>query len=96
VFDHGWYRELPDAAAIKLPLLDEDALYRAMHDLALSPQKRQQMGHAAAQHIQTTHQPARVAEHIHHLLRGYLAQVGAVSSQQSAVTSYQLPVSSEQ
>lgn len=75
VFDHGWYSELPDAAAIKLPLLDEEALYQAMRSLTLSPQKRRQMGNAAAQHIQTYHQPAAVAEHIHTLLQTYLTQL---------------------
>lgn len=75
VFDHGWYSELPDAAALKLPPLDGDAVYQAMRDLALAPQKRQQMGDAAAQHIQTYHQPATVAAQIAHLLQTYLIQL---------------------
>lgn len=75
VFDHGWYRELPDAAAIKLPPLDEEAVYQAMRDLTLSPQKRQQMGDAAARHIQTHHQPTTVAAQITRLLQTYLTQL---------------------
>jgi glycosyltransferase involved in cell wall biosynthesis len=75
VFDHGWYSELPDAAALKLPSLDEEALYQAMLTLAQSAAQRQQMGYAAAHHIQTYHQPATVAAAIQHHLTDLLASL---------------------
>ncbi len=75
VFDHGWYSELPDAAAIKLPPLDEEALYQAMLRLTQSANMRQEMGNAAASHIQTLHQPAVVAGKIYELLTDYLHNV---------------------
>ena len=75
VFDHGWYSELPDAAALKLPPLDEEALYQAMLQLTTSASMRETMGHAAAHHIQTTHQPDVVAQEIHRLLADYLHNV---------------------
>ncbi len=72
VFNHGWYHELPDAAALKIPPLDEEALYQAMRSLAQSPEMRQTMGGAAAYHIQRYHHPSQVAEqlttHLHEWL----------------------------
>jgi glycosyltransferase involved in cell wall biosynthesis len=64
VFDHGWYKELPDAAAFKLPPLNEEALYQTMRTLAQSAELRHTMGDAAAHYIQQYHQPAQVAERI--------------------------------
>ena len=75
VFDHGWYSELPDAAALKLPPMDEEALYQAMLNLAQSAAQRQQMGNAATHHIQTHHRPATVAAAIHHHLTDLLASL---------------------
>lgn len=75
VFDHGWYSELPDAAAIKLPPLDEEALYQTMLRLTESVNMREEMGNAAAHYIQTHHRPAVVAGEIYRLLTDYLHNV---------------------
>lgn len=75
VFDHGWYSELPDAAALKLPPMDEEALYQAMLALTQSVELRQKIGNAAAHHIQTYHQPPTVAAALYHHLTDLLASL---------------------
>jgi glycosyltransferase involved in cell wall biosynthesis len=62
VFDHGWYSELPDSTCIKVPPLDENALFTAMSQLAQQPQKRQHLGGAGQQYIEREHHPDHVAK----------------------------------
>ncbi len=61
VFDHGWYSELPDDAALKVPPGDEAALREAMARLAASPELRQAMGAAGLRYVQRHCRPAHVA-----------------------------------
>lgn len=62
LFEQGWYAELPDHACIKLPVTDEDALARALQQLAEEPSIRQKIGQSAYAYIEQTHQPAHVAQ----------------------------------
>ncbi len=62
VFDHGWYGELPDDAAIKVPPLDEEALLLALLELAGDPARRAALGAAAAEYVAKRCDPAAVAE----------------------------------
>lgn len=61
VFDHGWYAEIPDAAAVKTPPLDEEALLAALLALARSPERRAALGAAAARYVAEVCAPAAVA-----------------------------------
>ncbi|CUS04939.2 protein of unknown function [Candidatus Promineifilum breve] len=61
VYDHGWYAELPDAVALKVPPGDEDALFAAMERLAASAALRRALGEAGEAYIQAHHQPQQVA-----------------------------------
>jgi glycosyltransferase involved in cell wall biosynthesis len=62
VFDHGWYREIPDEAALKTAPLDEEMLLAAMLRLAGSPQLREQMGRVGKCYTRERSHPAAVAE----------------------------------
>ena len=62
VFDQGWYREIPDSAAIKTILLDEEMLLSAMTRLAQSPQLRKQMGQAGQRYTRENCHPAAIAD----------------------------------
>ena len=62
VFDHGWYGELPDEAAVKVPPLDEGALLAALLELAGDPARRAALGAAAAQYVAEQCAPAVVAD----------------------------------
>lgn len=62
VFDHGWYREIPAAACLQVPPLDEEALLAAMGQLAKSAAQRQEMGRAARHYVITECHPASVAQ----------------------------------
>jgi glycosyltransferase involved in cell wall biosynthesis len=62
VFDQGWYREIPDEAAIKTAPLDEEMLLAAMLRLARSPQLREEMGQAGQRYTREVCHPAAVAE----------------------------------
>jgi glycosyltransferase involved in cell wall biosynthesis len=62
VFDHGWYREIPDEATIKTEPLDEEMLVTAMLRLAGSSQLREQMGRAGQRYTREVCHPAAVAE----------------------------------
>jgi len=61
VFDHGWYSEIPDVAALKVPLMAEDKLATAVTQLAESTSLRQKMGKAGQQYIQATCVPEIVS-----------------------------------
>ena len=62
VFDHGWYGELPDEAAVKVPPLDEEALLVALLELARDPARRAALGAAAADTVAAQCAPAAVAD----------------------------------
>ena len=62
VFDHGWYAELPDDAAIKIPPLDEAALLAALLELARSPGWRAALGAAAARYVAAECAPEIIAD----------------------------------
>lgn len=61
VYDHGWYSELPDEAALKVPPGDEIALQAAMERLAQSAELRRSMGRAGYQYVREHCTPAHVA-----------------------------------
>ena len=61
VFDHGWYGELPDDAAVKVPPLDESALLAALLELAGDAARRAALGAAAARTVAERCAPAAVA-----------------------------------
>ncbi len=73
VFDHGWYRELPDETAIKVAAMDEDALLGAMLQLAQSSELRLQMGEAGLSFTGSVCHPAKAAEAYASGLRSILA-----------------------
>ena len=62
VFDHGWYGELPDDAAVKVPPLDEEGLLLALLELAGDPARRAALGAAAVGYVAAQCAPAAVAE----------------------------------
>jgi glycosyltransferase involved in cell wall biosynthesis len=61
VFDHGAYAELPETAVVKIPPLDEAALFTAMRDLAQSTERRRTLGAAGAAFAAAQHNPTAVA-----------------------------------
>jgi glycosyltransferase involved in cell wall biosynthesis len=63
VYDHGSYAELPDAAARKVPPLDQPALLATMSELAQLAVLRQEMGAAGAKFAAEYHTPAQAARH---------------------------------
>jgi glycosyltransferase involved in cell wall biosynthesis len=73
VFDHGWYSELPDTAAAKIPPGDEDALQAAMERLAGSAELRRDMGQAAWRYARHRCLPAHTADAYVDFLRQVLA-----------------------
>lgn len=60
VFDHGWYAEIPDGAALKVPPLDEEALLAGLLELAQSPARRAALGATAARYVAEACDPANV------------------------------------
>ncbi len=76
VFDHGWYSELPDDAALKVPPGDAAALGEAMTRLAASPELRRAMGAAGLRYVQQHSHPAHVARAITDFLHSVLAPRG--------------------
>lgn len=61
VYDHAWYSEIPDAAAMKVPPGDDSALQQAMESLAQSAEMRRRMGQAGQEFVLECCSPARVA-----------------------------------
>jgi hypothetical protein len=64
VSDVGWFAELPDAVAVKLPVGDGEveALADALESLARDPDRRQAMGEAGRALAEGPHDLGRVAE----------------------------------
>jgi hypothetical protein len=64
VSDVGWFAELPDEVALKVPVGDDEVEVLAGHleRLARDPELRQRMGAAARELAQREHDVARVAE----------------------------------
>ncbi len=61
VFDHGWYAEIPDGAAVKVPLMDQKALLEAIVQLADSRQLRRSIGEKARQTVKEENNPNLVS-----------------------------------
>ena len=62
VFDHGWYSELPDQVALKLPVMDDDRFLAGLHALVRDEPRRTAMSRAARDLIATQHRPEEIAE----------------------------------
>ena len=62
VFDHGWYAEIPDVAAVKVPPMDEAALLAALLELARSSGQRAALGAAAARYVAAECAPEIIAD----------------------------------
>lgn len=73
VYDHGWYAELPDDVALKVPPLRDEALLNAMRRLASDEQLRQEMGDHARAYTIAHHHPAQTA-------RAYMQAVDQILS----------------
>ena len=61
VYDHGWYAELPDDVAVKVPPQDHEALLAAMRRLAEHPEERRQRGERARAYVARQHSPEQAA-----------------------------------
>ncbi|MFN2122818.1 MAG: glycosyltransferase family 4 protein [Candidatus Promineifilaceae bacterium] len=60
--DDGWYREIPSAAAAKIPPGDESALLDVMRSIGQSEAVRQAMGNAGRQYTRKVCSPGKIAE----------------------------------
>lgn len=76
VFDHGWYSELPDEAAVKTAPGDIDALQAAMERLTASAETRRSMGAAGLAYIHRHCLPQHVARTYIDFLYHVLETVG--------------------
>jgi len=61
VYDHGWYRELPDEVVLKVPPLDQEALLAAMRRLAEHPEERRHRGERGRAYVEQEHDPDQAA-----------------------------------
>lgn len=77
VFDQGWYSELPDDAALKLPPNDLPALAQALRALAQDPARRRALGAAGGRYTRARCHPAQVAAAYADFLRARLAALQA-------------------
>lgn len=75
VYDHGWYAELPDDVAVKVPPLDDEALLAALQELAVDPARRRQLGERARAYAETVHNPRKVAGDYTKAIRRILAAI---------------------
>lgn len=79
VLDHGWYSELPNAAAVKIPPGDADALRTAMERLTGSADLRRAMGRAARDYAGRNCSPGQTADayvdFLHRVLASGVAHV---------------------
>lgn len=78
VLDHGWYSELPDDAALKVPPGDGVALRAAMEQLAASPELRRSMGASGQEYVRRNCLPPHVARAYVDFLHAVLEPVGTV------------------
>jgi glycosyltransferase involved in cell wall biosynthesis len=64
VTDVGWFSELPDEAALKIPVgpTEVDALTAGLESLAADPARREAMGRAALDHARTEHDLEHTAD----------------------------------
>ena len=76
VFDHGWYSELPEEAALKTPAGDSEALRAAMERLAASADLRRSMGAAGLEYVRRNCLPQHVAGAYHDFLHNVLERAG--------------------
>jgi glycosyltransferase involved in cell wall biosynthesis len=75
VLDHGWYRELPDDAAVKLPAApDVPGLADALRALAQDPARRAVIGRAALAYVDLAARPDAVAQAYVDFLRDLRAE----------------------
>ena len=72
VYDHGWYRELPDSAALKVPPGDVRALEQAMAVLAGSAELRRSMGRSGFEYASDHCRPPVVAAAYHAFIESVL------------------------
>jgi glycosyltransferase involved in cell wall biosynthesis len=75
VFDHGWYSELPDAVAVKVPPLDGPALDEALQSLAQDKARRRRMSQAACDYVANHCQPDDVAAAYINFIHAQLARL---------------------
>ena len=61
VYDHGWYGELPDDVALKVPPLDQEALLDAMRQLAENSEERRRRGERGRAYVAEKHDRERAA-----------------------------------
>jgi glycosyltransferase involved in cell wall biosynthesis len=80
VFDQGWYSEIPNEAALKIPPLDETALVQAMCQLGENVALRQQMGAAGQQYIRSHCTPEQVAAAYGDFIRSLLEKYAGNST----------------
>ncbi|MCO5205501.1 MAG: glycosyltransferase family 4 protein [Anaerolineae bacterium] len=64
VFDHGWYAELPNEVALRVPVLDEAELEKAMREMVNSAEKRRRMSAAARSLALSQHSARHTAERV--------------------------------
>ncbi len=76
VFDHGWYSEIPDGAAVKIPPMDKPSLIQAMLQLAQDHNQREQMGQIGYRYTQEQCHPAHVAKTYIQFCHQVLKQIG--------------------
>lgn len=76
VFDHGWYSELPEEAALKTPAGESEALRAAMERLAASADLRRSMGAAGLEYVRRNCLPQHVAGAYHDFLHNVLERAG--------------------
>jgi glycosyltransferase involved in cell wall biosynthesis len=64
VSDLGWFAELPEDVAVRIPVDDREVeqLASALEELAASPERRAAMAEAATEYVRREHDLARVAE----------------------------------
>ena len=62
VFNHGWYREIDSNACVKVPVMDEFALYEYLQALAADNTTRRAIGSRARDLIWRDHRPDHVAQ----------------------------------
>jgi glycosyltransferase involved in cell wall biosynthesis len=75
VYDHGWYAELPDDVVVKVPPLDDEALFAALEQLAADARQRKQIGQRAQEYTAIQHHPSTTARDYVSAMRHFLQHV---------------------